>query len=152
MTIEANKALVREWVRACNSGVLRRPAPLLASDSDRQDPSVEMDEPQDALEMIREFRQAASDLRIAYQDMVAEESAVMLRFTMQGTHSAVLLGIPASGRRFTVTGLGLFRISAGKIVECRILVDMLQLLKQIGPPPGLGSLQSRERELLPAST
>ena len=59
----------------------------------------------------------------------------MLRFTLRGTHKGDLMGIPATGKQVTMTGLDLFRLVDGKIVEELVEWDALGLLQQLGVVP-----------------
>ena len=81
---------------------------------------------------------AFPDRRITHEDIIAEGDKVLIRWSMSGTHQGELLGIPATGRRVTVTGFDLFRIEGGKIVEMWQEADQLGMLQQLGviPEPG----------------
>jgi predicted ester cyclase len=58
-------------------------------------------------------------------DSIAEGDSVVLHLHVQGTHSA-------SGRPISVTGMGLFRVADGKIVECWSNWDELGMSQQLG--------------------
>ena len=78
------------------------------------------------------------DIQWTLEEMVAEGDKVAARFTMRGTHTGAFMGIPPSGKRFSVTSMGIYRIANGQIVEEHGLPDMLGILQQIGavqPPP-----------------
>ena len=151
MSTEANKAIVREWVRAFNSGDPHVLAAMPASRSGGLYSAPGADRERSVLELARAFRRAAPDLWLSYQDIVAEEDAVMLRFTLQGTHCALLFGIPATSRPFKILGMALFRIAAGKIAECSVLVDHPSLLQQLGAAPTHASPLYQDTASLPAS-
>jgi predicted ester cyclase len=48
------------------------------------------------------------------------------------------MGVPASGRRVSATGIGLMRVVDGKIVEFWVSPDRVTIMPQIGalPDPG----------------
>ena len=48
------------------------------------------------------------------------------------------MGIPATGKQITVTGLDYFRVATGKIAEMWQEVDQLGMMQQLGviPTPG----------------
>jgi predicted ester cyclase len=48
------------------------------------------------------------------------------------------MGIPASGKAITVTGIVIDRIVGDKIAETLTSYDMLGLLQQIGAVPAMG--------------
>ena len=59
----------------------------------------------------------------------------MTRWTATGTHDGDALGVPASGKTTTVTGIGIDRFEDGKIVEVWGNWDTLGMLQQIGAIP-----------------
>ena len=54
---------------------------------------------------------------------------------MSFSHTGDYLGIPASGRRVTITGVDLARISDGKVAEIRHQEDILGLMEHIDAIP-----------------
>ena len=63
---------------------------------------------------------------------IAEGDKVVARLTARGTHQGLFRGIPPTGRVVTWTGIRIFRIAEGKIVEHWANWDDLSLLKQLG--------------------
>jgi predicted ester cyclase len=62
------------------------------------------------------------------------------RFTMSGTHAGTFLGVPATNRPYSISGITILRFASDsdRVVERFSQADMLGLLVQIGavPPPG----------------
>ncbi|MGH2522624.1 MAG: ester cyclase [Anaerolineales bacterium] len=82
------------------------------------------------------FIASIPDLQQRIDDLIAERDKVVMRFTASGTHTgAPFMGVPASGRHFTITGISLFRLANGKIVEHWGEEDSLGLLQQLGVMP-----------------
>lgn len=75
------------------------------------------------------------DRRITHDETIAEGDKVMIRWTMTGTHSGELMGVPPTGRPIEVTGFDLFRIEDGKLTELWQNWDQLRLMQQIGAIP-----------------
>ncbi len=71
-------------------------------------------------------------------DLVAEGNKVAGRITGYGTHEAELLGIPRTGKEIRMSGLVIWRIKKGKIVETWVQNDTIGLLQQLGVLPPLG--------------
>ena len=67
--------------------------------------------------------------------MVGEEDKVFSRFTWHGTHRGEFFGVAAMGRKITVKGTVVDRVVAGKMVESRILMDSLGMMRQLGVIP-----------------
>jgi steroid delta-isomerase-like uncharacterized protein len=83
---------------------------------------------------------AFSDLRRPVEDLVAEGDKVVARWTSVGTHDGPFQGIPPTGKTVTTSGITVFRLRDGKIVEEWSESDMLGMLQQVGalPAPGQG--------------
>ena len=80
-------------------------------------------------------RAAFPDRRFVVEDMIAEGDKVSARFTVRGTHNGELWGISPSGTGVTMTGIDMIRLSEGKMVEDRVEVDQLGMMKQLGVIP-----------------
>ena len=57
------------------------------------------------------------DLRITLHELIAEGDIVVARFTMDGTHTGTLMGVPSTGNRVTFRGIDMVRIKNGRAVE-----------------------------------
>ncbi len=85
------------------------------------------------------FRHGMPDIKLTIDDEVYTGDRVVHRWTMTGTDTGGLMGMPASGKKLTFTGITTVRMVDGKIVERWANVDELGLLQQLGiapPPPG----------------
>jgi steroid delta-isomerase-like uncharacterized protein len=80
---------------------------------------------------------AFSDRQVAIADQVVNGEKVATRWQATATHSGELNGIPATGRRVTLTGISIDRIVAGRIVESWEITDDAGLLRQLGVLPGV---------------
>jgi steroid delta-isomerase-like uncharacterized protein len=78
---------------------------------------------------------AFPDLHFTFEDFIAEGDQVVVRWTSSGTQKGELMGIPPSGKQFSVTGVEIYRFEGGKIVEHWLESDMLGLLQQLGAIP-----------------
>ena len=81
---------------------------------------------------------AFPDLDRRLEDLVAEDDKVVARWTATGTHLGDFNGIPPSGMRASSSGITIFRIAGGRIVEEWAESDMLGLLTQVGAIPAVG--------------
>ena len=78
---------------------------------------------------------AFPDLHFTFDDFIAEGDKVVVRWTSSGTQQGELMGIPPTGKKFTATGIEIYRFEGGKIVEHWLESDMLGLLQQLGAIP-----------------
>ena len=70
------------------------------------------------------------------EDMIGEGDKVLNRWRLEATHSGEFRGIPATGKRITVTGMGLFRFNEdGKVVESWDSMDQLGMMRLLGAIP-----------------
>ena len=83
----------------------------------------------------RVFRGAFPDLHLTIDDMLAEGDKVLVRFSGTGTHQGDHLGVPATRRPVTFTGMTLVRCQDGKLVEGWNNFDLYGLLTQVGAVP-----------------
>ena len=81
------------------------------------------------------LRAAFPDIRYTVEDMIAEGDRVALRWSMHGTHGGEILGIPATGKQVTLTGLDIYRLNDGRLAEHWDQVDVMGLLQQLGVIP-----------------
>lgn len=72
------------------------------------------------------------DLQFTIEDMIAEGDKVTTPFTERGTQRGELMGAPASGKPFTLTGISISRFEHGKIGEVWGEFDRLGMLQQLG--------------------
>jgi len=84
------------------------------------------------------YRTAFPDLKFTVEDQIAEGDKVVNRWTFTGTHKGELMGIPPTG--IQVTGIDIYRIAGGKILEAWVNGDALGMWQQLGavPKPGQG--------------
>jgi steroid delta-isomerase-like uncharacterized protein len=95
---------------------------------------------------LKPYLRAFPDLRIVFEDAIADRDRVVTRWRMEGTHQGSLMGIPASGKSISIEGIRIDRIENGKIAESWMQMDSLGLLEQIGVLPR--SLSLRPMSLL----
>jgi steroid delta-isomerase-like uncharacterized protein len=88
-----------------------------------------------AIQVVKMFRAAFSDLSVNIEELIAEDDKVAQRWTSRVTHDGPLLGIPPTGKHITISGINIFRIADGKIVERWGDLDRMSLLQQLGVIP-----------------
>jgi predicted ester cyclase len=81
------------------------------------------------------FVAAFGDMESTVIFQVAEGDLVFTYWTMAATHKGPFLGIPATGKRITMRGVGIDRVAADKVVEHWGLQDTMAVVAQIGGTP-----------------
>jgi predicted ester cyclase len=84
--------------------------------------------------MMGDFLAAFPDLRYEFDFFVVEGDLVVERYTASGTQEGRLGPLPPSGRRATWTGINVFRIDCGRIVEVWSEVDAVGRNRQLADP------------------
>ena len=141
MSTEENKAVVRRYVEEFNKGkeagmaaleelyapdyVWHSPSPGVFPDLDRAG--------------MKQFGRAGftafPDWHYTLEDLIAEGDKVVQRFTFRGTHQGEWMGVPATGKVVTFTGIYISRFAGGKGVEHWWNRDDLGLVQQLGAIP-----------------
>ncbi|MCP4401543.1 MAG: hypothetical protein GY801_30125 [bacterium] len=139
---EANKKIARRWVEEIwNKGDLSVIDEIVASDYVDRSPARGQGTDRETIKSkVTWFRAAFPDAHFAITDMIAEGDKVVVPQTFTGTHQGEFSGAPATGKQVTWTGIFIYRIKDGKIVERWGELDTMGFMIQIGavPPPGEG--------------
>ena len=98
---------------------------------------------------IAMVRQAFPDIHFTLEDTMVDGEKVVVRWTCRGTHQGVFRGIAPTGKRIAYTGINIYRVVAGKIVERWAETDGVSLLQQLGAirPHGEVSPEVHERSM-----
>ena len=67
--------------------------------------------------------------------MIAKGDKVVVRWTLHGTHTGEFWGVPPTHKVITYSGINIWRLRDGKIVEEWGSMDMLSVLQQLGLVP-----------------
>lgn len=78
---------------------------------------------------------AFPDLQVDVEDLVAEGEKLVTRYSVRGTHKGDLMGIPATGKEISITGIAVDRFENGLSVEHWEIIDQLGLMQQLGVVP-----------------
>ena len=74
----------------------------------------------------------SSDLTFTENWMIAEGDKVAVCFTGKGTHDGAFRGIPATGKRYELSSMIVWRFVDGKIAEEWVFFNELDLYRQLG--------------------
>jgi steroid delta-isomerase-like uncharacterized protein len=139
MSTEENKALVQRYYEAGSMGkeaFIAAVDELFAPDYVWHGTGVFPDmDPAGMKQMAPALYTAFPDQHYTLEDQIAEGDKVVHRFTMRATHQGEYMGVPATGKVVTMTGILISRIAGGKFVEDWQSPDLLGLLQQLGAIP-----------------
>jgi steroid delta-isomerase-like uncharacterized protein len=94
--------------------------------------SIDIRSPEERVAFIKALRIGFPDVNISIEELYAVGDRVIWRFIMRGTHQGEWAGIPATGNKFEMSGIGILRIENGKVVELREEPDRLGRMMQLG--------------------
>jgi steroid delta-isomerase-like uncharacterized protein len=143
MSAGENKELIRRYIQAVDSndsddwGVIDE---YIAEDFVAHNPpfpGVTLD--RDGMKQASEIFRVATPGRHEITMQVAEGDLVVSQIIGRGIHKGDLLGIPATNKDVETTGIAIHRVRDGKIVEYWSVVDVAQVLQQVGALPGPSS-------------
>jgi steroid delta-isomerase-like uncharacterized protein len=140
-TLEANKALVRRiWEEIFNRRNLALADDLIAPGSVNHEapPGITTEGPEEVRQVVRMLTTAFPDHRIDILELVAEGDKVVTRSLFSGTHQGPFMGIPPTGKHFTMEQINITQVVNGKAVEHWGVRDDLGMMQQLGvvPQPG----------------
>lgn len=135
--VDKNKTIARRFLdELWNRGNFIAVDQLLASDYDGHSSTV-IQGPDGAKTFVSRLRVAFPDFQFKIVDQVSEGDKVATRWIISGTHQGEFQGMPPSGKRIEMTGITIFRIACGKLIEGWTNEDTLGMLQQIRAVPSL---------------
>ena len=136
---EANKAIFCEYIdEVWNRGNLAAMDRYFSEDhADHSAPPGQGDGLAGLKPIFAMFQSAFGDIHVSVDDQIAEGDKLVCRNTFNGTHCGPFFGIPATGRRVSVTQTHVFRMAGGKMAEHWNNSDDLGMLRQLGVIPEL---------------
>ncbi len=119
MSAEENKAVVRRSVEeGWNSGDVANVDQFYAADYVHHESAQPHIRDIEALKQsLLPMAAAFPDIQTTIEDLIAEGDKVVKRYTIRGTHRGEFQGIPPTGKQVTITGITIYRLAGGKIVE-----------------------------------
>ena len=139
MSVEANKAFVREWVdKAWNHGDLSLVDQKFTTNYTLHDVTAPNLVGREPFKMfIGGFLSAFPDVHVTIEDMFGEGDRVTWRWTMTGTHEGLLAAISPTGKPINIGGIIITRFENGLWAEDFVEYNFFGLLQQLGVVPAL---------------
>jgi steroid delta-isomerase-like uncharacterized protein len=85
--------------------------------------------------LIAMTQNSVPDMRVSIDAEIGEGDLVVLRQSVSGTPQGEFMGVPASGKQFTATGMFMFRVTDGRIADLWGLADGVSMMQQLGAIP-----------------
>jgi len=142
MSTEANKVVVRRYREILNANQTDKLGEVLAPDFKAHNLMPGLPPGLAGAQMVHQGTVAAfPDLHVTTEQLLAEGDTVIEVWRQTQTHTGgPIFGLAANtGKSVKTTGISLYRIKDGKIVEHRAEMDFFGVMMQLGlvQPPGM---------------
>ncbi len=136
-TSDDNKAIVRRFVdEVFIQGRKDSVDELLADDFVAHTwPSTTGDPKADLKAAIDRVGKGLADPEFTVDDLIGEGDQVAARLTTAATQVGPFMGMPPSGKRYTIEEIHWFRLRDGKVVEHWHQMDQVGMMRQLGAMP-----------------
>jgi steroid delta-isomerase-like uncharacterized protein len=84
---------------------------------------------------IERTSKGLADPEFTIEDLVAEGDRVAVRLTSAATQVGEFMGMPGSGKRYSIEEIHVFRLRDGKVVEHWHQFDQMGMMQQLGAMP-----------------
>ena len=108
--------------------------PLGVVDASQAEPG-----PAGQVKVAREFRNSFPDIHYTFDLLVAENDLVVVRWTSSATMTGKWGNVEPTGRKVTYSGVNIFRLKDGKVVEIWNHRDDLGAQQQLNAPVYAGA-------------
>ena len=145
MLLDTNKTVSRRFFEEVfGQGKLNMLDELIATDHVNSGPGTLPGlptGPEGTKQLVTVYRNAFPDIHFTIDEQIAEGDKVVTRWTAHGTNTGELVGIPATGKSSTVTGLTVDNFANGKIANSWGIFDQFGMMQQLGviPTPELAA-------------
>ena len=135
MSLDQNKTIARRFIDEVFGGRYESVDELVAADFQGHSWGP-MAPGRDSLKTaMKRVSEGISDHSMEIEDVIAEGDRVAVRLVSHARHTGTFMGIPATGKEYTVSEIHIFRIREGQVAEHWYNGDMLGLMQQLGALP-----------------
>jgi len=85
---------------------------------------------------IERVSKGLSDVSMQIEDIFGDGDRVAVRLSSSATQSGEFMGMPPSGKQYTVEEIHIFRVADGRVAEHWHQLDSMGMMKQLGAMPG----------------
>lgn len=104
---------------------------FLAPDAKIHSPMKTLEGSETMHDIVEKWHAAFPDLAIQWNEFVAEGDTVVSRWTASGTHLGGFFDTKPTYKEITYSGITIYRLQEGKIIDYRALIDMHAILSQL---------------------
>lgn len=130
MTAEQNKGAVRRYLLADQEGFPDPDAVLAPGFRSHQSSSDDVVETSEFLTWARALHHALHPT-VTIEDLLTEDDQMAVRVTWRGTRTEAFAGFAPTGRHIRVSGIGILRVTDGRVSERWLEFDSAGLMRQL---------------------
>jgi steroid delta-isomerase-like uncharacterized protein len=139
LTTDANKALVRRFIDEIFLERRFDAVDELLTDDFTPHTWGKVEPGKDAMKAaIERVSNGLSDATMTIEDVIAEGDRVAVRLTSSAVQTGEFMGLPPSGKAYTIGEIHIFRVDDGKVAEHWHQADFMGMMRQLGAQPGPG--------------
>jgi steroid delta-isomerase-like uncharacterized protein len=112
-----NENLLTRAVEAWNAGDVDSYMELYAPDIKLHAGTYDFPSKEAVEAMYKAMHAATSGLRLDIHETFGDGDRLAARYTVAGTHTGELMGIPATGRPISITGITIMKFEDGRVAE-----------------------------------
>lgn len=131
-TITENKELVRRVEDAVNARDYDAFDDIFAEDFVLERELEEIHGVDGYVEYLERLLDTFPDLTVTFEEMIAEDETVVVRYSGVGTHEGKYNGVEPTEKQVAMSGLRIVRIEGEKITDVWSRANNLSLLGQLG--------------------
>jgi steroid delta-isomerase-like uncharacterized protein len=131
--IELSNAL-DEWAEGWSNHDMERVASVFTDDCIYEDVALGVvNRGKDQLKAFGNgFIAGVPDLKVEVTSRFASGDKAAAEWTMSGTHTGDLPGMPATGKTFSLRGASAFQLQGNRVIRCSDYWDLATFQKQLG--------------------
>jgi steroid delta-isomerase-like uncharacterized protein len=81
--------------------------------------------------VLGRLQRAFPDIQYRIDDVIIAGDRIALRWEARGTHRGDYLGVPATGRPVTYTGVTIYELRDGRVARIWVAADLFSLLRRL---------------------
>jgi steroid delta-isomerase-like uncharacterized protein len=81
--------------------------------------------------VLRRLQRAFPDIEYRIDETIVAGDKIVLRWQARGTHGGEYLGVPATGRPVSYTGITIYELEGDRIARVWVNADLLSLLRRL---------------------
>jgi steroid delta-isomerase-like uncharacterized protein len=81
--------------------------------------------------VLARLQRAFPDIQYRIDDAIVAGDKIVLRWEARGTHRGEYLGVAATGRPASYTGITMYELSGGRIARVWVAADLFSLLRRL---------------------